>query len=179
MTGLKIRKAVATDIKTIMEFDHSIKTDYVWQFDMKTSDDQISAIFREIRLPRSVLIQYPKTLVTLVDDWNRRSTMFVAIYEDKLCGYLRISGTSTSEIFLITDLVISTPYRRQGIATKLVYYSFKWSAELGSTRINIETTSKNHPAINLFNKLRFEFCGYNDQYYGSSDVALFFGRELR
>ena len=179
MIGLKIRNAVATDIKTVMEFDHSIKTDYVWQFDLNNSDGQISATFREIRLPRSVLISYPKTLNTLVDDWNRGSVMFVALYEDNLCGYLRLIENSTPENSLITDLVISTPYRRQGIATNLIFSSFKWISERGKTRINIETTSKNYPAINLFKKLRFDFCGYNDQYYDSNDVALFFGRELQ
>jgi len=179
MSGLKIRIAVATDIKAIMEFDHTVKTDYVWQFDMKTSEDQISALFREIRLPRSVLIQYPKILTTLVDDWNRGSVMFVALYEDTLCGYLRITENATPVNSLITDLVVSTPYRRQAVATNLIFTSLKWSAERGKTRINIETTSKNHPSINLFKKLGFYFCGYNDQYYDSNDVALFFGRELR
>ena len=179
MSGVKIRRAVATDIKTAMEFDHSVKTDYVWQFDLNNVDGQISATFREIRLPRSVLIEYPKTISSMADDWNRKSTMFVAFYEEELCGYLRITENLSTEISWITDLVISSSYRRQGVATNLIYSSCKWSTELGKSRINIEATSKNHPAINLFKKLGFEFCGYNDQYYDSNNVALFFGRELR
>jgi len=179
MSGEKIRRAVSTDIKTAMEFDHSVKTDYVWQFDLNNVDGQITATFREIRLPRSVLIEYPKTLNSMVDDWNRKSTMFVAFYEEELCGYLRITENLSTEISWVTDLVVSPSHRRQGVAANLIFTSYKWSAELGKSRINIETTSKNHPAIKLFKKLGFEFCGYNDQYYDSNNVALFFGRELR
>jgi RimJ/RimL family protein N-acetyltransferase len=42
----------------------------------------------------------------------------------------------------------------------------------------IELQSKNHAAIRLVQKLGYEFCGYNDQYYATRDVALFFGRLL-
>ncbi|MFC2064729.1 GNAT family N-acetyltransferase [Chloroflexota bacterium] len=179
MPDLKIRRAVATDIKTLMDFDHSVKTNYVWQFDLNNVNSQTSAIFREIRLPRSVLIEYPKTLTSMVDDWNRRSTMFVAVFEDKLCGYLRITENLSTEVSWVTDLVISPNYRRKGVAANLIFTSINWSADLEKARINIETTSKNHPAISLYKKLGFEFCGYNDQYYDSNNVALFFGRELR
>ena len=34
-------------------------------------------------------------------------------------------------------------------------------------------------AIRLAQKLGYDFCGYNDQYYPTQDVALFFGRALR
>ena len=179
MPGLKIRRAVATDINTVMKFDHNVKTDYVWQFDLNNSDDQISTTYREIRLPRSVLIEYPKTLESMVDDWNRKSTMFVAFYEDELCGYLRITENLSTEISWVTDLVVQTNYRRHGVAANLIFNSLKRSADLEKSRITIETTSKNHPAISLFKKLGFDFCGYNDQYYDSNNVALFFGRDLR
>jgi len=39
-------------------------------------------------------------------------------------------------------------------------------------------TSKNYAAIRLSQKLGFEFCGYNDHYYLTQDIALFFGRAL-
>jgi RimJ/RimL family protein N-acetyltransferase len=40
-------------------------------------------------------------------------------------------------------------------------------------------SSKNNSAIRLAQKLGFEFCGYNDQYYENKDIALFFGRLIR
>jgi RimJ/RimL family protein N-acetyltransferase len=43
----------------------------------------------------------------------------------------------------------------------------------------LETQSKNHPCIRLAQKFGYEFCGYNDRYYPTQDVALFFGRALK
>jgi hypothetical protein len=31
----------------------------------------------------------------------------------------------------------------------------------------------------LARKLGYEFCGYNDLYYETQDIALFFGRSIR
>jgi RimJ/RimL family protein N-acetyltransferase len=42
----------------------------------------------------------------------------------------------------------------------------------------LEMTSKNVPAIRLAQKLGFEFCGYNDAYYETQDIAIFFGRSI-
>ena len=39
--------------------------------------------------------------------------------------------------------------------------------------------SKNYPAISFAQKQGLAFCGYNDRYYASQDVALFFGMTLK
>jgi hypothetical protein len=39
--------------------------------------------------------------------------------------------------------------------------------------------SKNQPAIRLAQKHGYEFCGYNDHYYMTQDVALFFAKALK
>ncbi len=79
----------------------------------------------------------------------------------------------------ITDLAVERSYRRQGIASALVLGAQNWALSKGLRRGIIEMPSKNFPAINLALKLGYEFCGYNDQYYASQDVTLFFGRALK
>jgi RimJ/RimL family protein N-acetyltransferase len=54
-----------------------------------------------------------------------------------------------------------------------------WALQRGARRIVLEMQSKNHPYIRLAQKFGYEFCGYNDQYYPTQDVALFFGRALK
>jgi RimJ/RimL family protein N-acetyltransferase len=39
--------------------------------------------------------------------------------------------------------------------------------------------SKNQAYIRLAQKFGYDFCGYNDQYYPTQDVALFFGRAVK
>jgi hypothetical protein len=43
----------------------------------------------------------------------------------------------------------------------------------------LEMPSKNNPMVSLARKLGYEFCGYNDLYYETQDIALFFGRSIR
>ena len=179
MAEVQIRNAVATDIQVVKSFDHSSKSDYVWQFDFQQGEGQVGAIFREIRLPRSITVRYPKSISSLPDEWNRNSGMLVAIVENGVCGYLRLTDFVVPETSWITDLVVAPGFRRKGIAKSLILAAQGWATERQKKQVIIEMSAKNHPAINLVKKMGYEFCGYNDNYYSSNDVALFFGRILR
>ncbi len=65
MPEIQIRPAIASDLSTLLAIDHSCQTDYVWQMDVQHEDGQIGAIFREIRLPRSVSVLYPRPVSAL------------------------------------------------------------------------------------------------------------------
>jgi RimJ/RimL family protein N-acetyltransferase len=54
-----------------------------------------------------------------------------------------------------------------------------WASQRNLLRMILETQSKNYAAIHLAMKLGYEFCGYNDQYYASRDIVLFFARFLK
>jgi RimJ/RimL family protein N-acetyltransferase len=54
-----------------------------------------------------------------------------------------------------------------------------WAVERKARQLVMEVISKNEAGIRLAQKFGFEFCGYNDQYYPTQDVALFFGRALK
>ena len=179
MSEVLIRNAVATDIQSIVAMDHSTTSDYVWQFDLQEGGDQIGATFREIRLPRSITVHYPKTRDTLVDNWNRHSKMIVSVLDNKVIGYVRITGCINPETSWITDLVVLPEFRRRGIGMTLIQAAQSWAFEQQSLRVVIEMSAKNHPAISLVKKLGYEFCGYNDNYYATKDVAIFFGKIIR
>ena len=179
MGDIRIRNAVATDIQQVMALDHNSTSDYVWQFDLKHGEEQVGVIFREIRLPRSIQVNYPKTILNLADEWNHQSGMLVAIIENDLCGYLRLSDLIVPEATWITDLVVAANYRRRGIGRKLVQAAQIWATERQKIKTILETSTKNNPAIRMAQQMGYEFCGYNDNYYATNDVALFFSRPLR
>jgi RimJ/RimL family protein N-acetyltransferase len=54
-----------------------------------------------------------------------------------------------------------------------------WALERELKRLILEMQSKNQACIRLAQKFGYEFCGYNDQYYLTQDVALFFGRAIK
>jgi ribosomal protein S18 acetylase RimI-like enzyme len=55
----------------------------------------------------------------------------------------------------------------------------KWARKRGLRSIQAEATTKNYPALCFYQKLGFQFCGYNDSYYANQDIALFFVLALR
>jgi ribosomal protein S18 acetylase RimI-like enzyme len=79
----------------------------------------------------------------------------------------------------ITDLVVNGSSRRQGVASALLGAAQAWASGRSQRRVILEMQSKNVPAIRLSQKFGYEFCGYNDQYYLTQDVALFFARSFK
>ena len=179
MPDVEIRRAVATDIPILMAIDHTCQTDYVWQMDVDREAGQIGAIFREIRLPRSVKVPYPRQLTNLPDTWNRRSGMLVGVIGGEVIGYIRMSDMMVPHIAWLTDIVVSPSFRRQGVGMALILAAQSWAVGRKNNRAWLEMPSKNNPMVCLARKLGYEFCGYNDLYYETQDIALFFGRSIR
>jgi ribosomal protein S18 acetylase RimI-like enzyme len=179
MPEVQIRPAVVTDLSVLVTIDHSCQTDYVWQMDVQHEDGQIGAIFREIRLPRSVSVSYPRLVSALSESWSRRSGILVAVIGGQVAGYVRANDAVLPRTAWLVDVVVAPRFRRQGVASALVLAAQSWAVQRKDRRALLEMPSKNDPAIRLAQKLGYEFCGYNDQYYETQDIALFFGRSIR
>lgn len=179
MPEISIRPAVATDIKHLMALDHACESDYVMQLDFLKDAEQSSLAFRRMRLPRTVHVYYPRPVLSLADNWSRTTLMLSALIEGQPIAYLRLTDQLAAEALWITDLVVAREMRRQGIATALILAAQKWGLDRKMSRAFLEMTTKNHAVISLAYKLGFELCGYNDMYYPSRDIALFFGRTLK
>jgi ribosomal protein S18 acetylase RimI-like enzyme len=178
MSQITIRPASVIDLSSLMAMDHSCQTDYVWQMDVQGEEGQFGAIFRLIRLPRTVSINYPRDIENMPEEWDKRLGMHVAWFDGEIVGFIRINDLIIPRTAWITDLVVAPESRRHGIATSLIESSYSWALERNNDFALLEMTSKNYPAINLAKKMGFEFCGYNDRYYRSKDIALFFGRSI-
>jgi ribosomal protein S18 acetylase RimI-like enzyme len=179
MPPVEIRPAVASDLPRLTAMDHSCQSDYVWQLELKREAGQVHANFREVRLPRTVDVKYPRDPFALGEEWMKRDLLLAAVQETEPVGYLSAMENPASGIVWVTDLVVAPERRRQGIGSALLNAAQAWALERGARRILLETQSKNQPCIRMAQKYGYEFCGYNDQYYPTQDVALFFGRGLR
>lgn len=178
MKNVQIRPAIATDLLSLIQLDHASTSDYVWQLDLRKENGQVLAGFREVRLPRPINILYPRDPFALADEWTQRSATLIALTEDTPVGYACVLEHSHATTAWVTDLVVGKESRRQGIGSALLNAAQDWALSRSDRDIFLEMTSKNYPAIRLANKFGFEFCGYNDHYYVTQDVALFFGRSL-
>jgi len=179
MPQIEIRPAAEADIPILTVLDHNYTSDYVWQMEHNAEEGQIGINFRQIHLPRSVRVEYPRSPAALAEDWQDRSALLVSTHDNEVVGYISINQKLAPVTNWVTDLAIVRRFRRQGIGSALLLAAQEWARQTNSYRMMLEMQPKNYPAISLAQKLGFEFCGYNDHYYANHDIALFFARTLR
>ena len=179
MTELTIRPSLASDLPLFSKFEHACNSEYVWQMDIRREEEQILVSFREIRLPRPVRVEYPRPISDLADEWKRRDGMLTAFSDKEIAGYMRLTDRFIPHTARVTDLVVAPHFRRRGVATRLIFAAQAWALDRHNLHFMLEMSSKCFPAISLAKKLGFEFCGYNDHYYPTKDVALFFHKALK
>ena len=174
MTAINIRPAMSTDIPKLVSLDHNYSTGYVWQMTIDLTDIQTQVTFREVRLPRDVHVNYPRSPRSLVDDWTKRDLLLLAEENDNVRGYISVGQGLAPASAWIEDLAVDRTYRRNGTGSSLVMAAQDWCGRKGIHRLTMEMQPKNNPAIQFAYKLGFEFSGYNDQYYRDQEIAIFF-----
>lgn len=179
MPKIEIRPAVSDDIPALIALEHSFVSDYVWQMDLHRDENKTNIIFRQVKLPRSVNVKYPRNPQALADEWTDRDGVLVASTDTQIVGYACMMNNMAPKSTWVTDLVVLRRQRRQGIGTALVLAAQEWAIQKNNRRIIIEMQPKNYPAISLAQKLGYDLCGYNDHYYINQDIALFFSKWLR
>ena len=181
MPEIHIRPAIADDIPKLITLDHYYSSDHVWQMDVQkgVEDSRINVNFRQIKLPRSVRVEYPKDFKTLTTDWTNRSGLLVTLLKGQVVGYISLLLEKAPLTAWVTDLVVDRQVRRQGIGSALVIAASEWASNYACRYLILEMQPKNFPTIQLASKLGFVFCGYNDRYYKNNDISLFFAKSLR
>ena len=185
MPEIEIRPPTSAEIPIIIDIDHDYLSDYVWQMEVqqesgqKPSDLRVEIVFRQLKLPRSVRVSYPRLPSLLVTDWKDRSCLLVALLKGEVVGYTSMMLTIAPHTSWMTDLVIMRKIRRQGIGSALVLAGQDWARHKRCFRMVIEMQPKNYPAICMAQKLGYDLCGYNDHYFPNQDIALFFSKSLR
>ena len=179
MPEIEIRPAVVTDIHALMALKHNYSSDYVWQMDVRRDDNEVRITFREVHLPRSVRVMYPRNPQSLADNWTKRDGLLAAVLDGEPVGYISLTQNAALKATWATDLAVMHRLRRQGIGSALALSAQEWATQHNSRRLILEMQPKNHPAIQLAQKLGFEFCGHNDHYFANHDIGLFFSKWLR
>jgi ribosomal protein S18 acetylase RimI-like enzyme len=179
MPQIEIRPAKSEDIPTLIALEHNYVSDYVWQMELQRDVLKTNIIFRQVKLPRSIQVNYPRNQQTLAEEWKSKDGILTATMDANIVGYACLMNHMAPNTTWITDLVVPRRHRRQGIGTALVLASQEWAIQEKNRRILLEMQPKNFPAISLAQKLGFDLCGYNDHYYTNQDIALFFSKWLR
>jgi len=179
MPEIEIRPAVSADIPSLLQLEHDFKTSYVWQMERQFLEGQVTINFREIRLPRTVRVEYPHSRNGFTEHWKEYSAVIVAVHQGEPVAYINIVEQTIPATGWVTDLVVRDNLRRQGVGTALILAAERWAQQHKLRNLTLEMQSKNFPAIRLAMKLGFEFTGFNDHFYKNQDIALFFTRYLK
>jgi len=138
------------------------------------TETQTQVSFREVRLPREVHVNYPRTYHKLVDNWTDRNLLLLVEDDEYIRGYISVQLGLAPASAWIEDLAVDRLQRRKGIGSALILAARDWCGKKRLHRLTMEMQPKNHPAIQFAYKLGFEFSGYNDQYYRDQEIAIFF-----
>lgn len=96
-----------------------------------------------------------------------------------LIGYLTMRRDYINQIGLISDLVVARPYRRTGIASRLVAIAGVWAKEHDLTRLIIETQTKNYPSILFCQQLVSLSAGTTTSIFATEISRSTFSQSLR
>ncbi len=176
---MEIRPGALADLNTCMTLDTSFETEYVWQMEERAGNGDIAVGLHLTRLPRLMKV----TGVISPDDMSRNfmngGTLLVAEEDGKICGYADLTVSEWNQAAMINNLAVAFAFRRQGIGSRLLRAALAWGRQNKLRVALLDTSTKAHPAICLYQKHGFSFCGFNDQLYPNRDIALFFALSLR
>ncbi len=176
---MQIRPAEAQDLAPCRDLDHSCATDRVWQMDSRRTNGVWRVVFRTVRLPREIQVRYPRQGEDLLAGWRRRDGFIVAEVDDQIRGYATVAFQPEHGMLWVGDLVVDRSCRRRGIGTALLKAVGRWGCKQDMVRLTVEVQTKNHPAIEFCLSSGLAFSGYNDHYWASEDIAVFFTGRLR
>jgi RimJ/RimL family protein N-acetyltransferase len=179
MAEVTIRPALNSDITLLSAFNHNVETDHVWQMAESGENDEINIRFQITRLPRTTRVDYPYQPSWLIERWRFFSLTLTGCISGIPVGYISVSTIQSVMQIWIKDIVVDTPWRRQGIATLLLRAVRDWGENRNYQSLMLEMSSKNIPMICLSRELDFTFSGFNDHYYHNGDIALFFVKSTK
>lgn len=176
MPEIDVRPAVYDDIESLSALEHGYYSEYVWQMGFDINSESTKTDFRRIRLPRRVFVPYPRGKDAIFRDLSKAEAFLVAVMENRAVGYIQVQAEVDSTVARVSDLVVSAPMRRQGIASGLLLAVLDLISHRKFDALILEMQSKNDPAIAMAAKLGFRFCGYREYYFPNKELALFFNR---
>ena len=114
----------------------------------------------------------------LANAQERGDLILVAAAATEVHGYIDQESQPDQSVAWIHHLVVKPEQRRQGIGSALLARGLQHGQQQGMAQVMTVVQSKNYPGIQFLQKHGFKFCGYNERFYRSRDIALYFVRGL-
>ena len=90
---------------------------------------------------------------------NQDSTVLIASESDRVVGFTQLypsfSSVSMKRIWILNDLFVDEPYRKRGIAKRLMSAAEQFARETGAIRLALSTQISNIAAQSLYESLGY------------------------
>lgn len=176
-SGIDIRPAVLSDLDACRRLDGSVVSEYVWNMQQSTQRGDVSVLFSQVRLPRSLEVAYPSARDDLVIRLER-GDLFLIAEDMETIGWLALSHDSGRGLGVVDHLIVMPERRRMGVGTELMRHAVDRARRLRARAVLTSCLAKNGPAVAFFRHLGMEFCGYNEHLYSDHEIALLFAYRL-
>lgn len=176
-----IRDGLPSDIPACLALEHQYETEFVWQMRLYEDGDQRHVVFQTERLPRKMEATFPadEDRIRLALPPEHCFLVIESRDHGELLGYLTMHSNPVQRIAHLQDLVISQPFRRRRVGSRLLQVARQWARNHDLIRLTAELETRNYPGILFCQHAGLAFCGFNDHYFPSRDIAVFFTESLR
>jgi len=179
MPQIQIHTQSPKEASELYAMNHAYFTEYTWQMNRKILPNEVSIQFRQVRLPRQIIVDPPRSVAERRAANLLADIVLVSLHEGEPVAYAVLEKNEHKPIVRIVDFVVKQKMRRQGVGAALLLAAQDWSLSEGCQRIVAEIQSKNQPAIQLVKKMGYDYCGFHEFHYANHDIVLFFSSYLR
>ncbi|MGL4852527.1 MAG: GNAT family N-acetyltransferase [Phocaeicola sp.] len=98
---------------------------------------------------------------------QKGSSLFIAYYAGKMCGYLHLEPRSSTEMIL-QKIYLHPSLQGKGVGRKLIEFAFDFTREkLGVDAIIELYVNRTNPAVDFYQHIGFEVMGERDHSIGN------------
>ena len=172
---MQIRPAIRTDIEMFRDIDGVVESTSYLHLD-RAGDRLAFSIKIEPRPLREKLIQANRleedALFTYrqVTDANDEGIALAAEHEAIIVAAAVAQSRPETNTLHVVDLRVDYDFRRQGLATAMLYQIIQNARERGSRAVYAEAVANNHPAQELLLKCGFEMSGVDWRRQSNHDL---------
>lgn len=131
MNTLTVRQAILSDLDALVPLFDGYRQFYGRTSDISAAREFLSARFN-----------------------HGESSLFIAHLKDTPVGFCQLypsfSSVSLARTFVLNDLFVLEPARRQGVASKLMAAAIEFAQALGAVRVSLTTAVTNETAQALY-----------------------------
>jgi ribosomal protein S18 acetylase RimI-like enzyme len=146
----------------------------------KNDADARHEFFAYLTLNQEGMIHKPEELglrnyetVEKINDWlhNHRGLWLIAVLDEKVIGEIDITVKDMDRIRHVGALTMGVlpDFQGQGVGSKLLEESIRWSKAQGLTRLELFVFATNHKAQNIYQKFGFVEEGVRKNYLRHDD----------